>query len=62
MTTTWDKKLLYECVACVWLRFNIILVAFATFAELGFLTNVLTISIVLPIDSYKSFSLEFRRR
>ena len=54
MTTVWVRKLFYECVACVCLTFGTTYLAFAFFMALGLLMGVMTISIALPIDLYKS--------
>ena len=60
MTTCWEmttagcKKIFYECVACVCLTIGTIFLVIAFFMALGFLMGVLTISIALPIDLYKS--------
>ena len=48
------KNILYECVACVFLKFGIIFLVNAFFMALGFLVGVMTISFALPIDLYKS--------
>ena len=49
-----NKKILYECVACVCLTFGIIFLVIAFFIALGFLVGVMTISFALPIDLHKS--------
>ena len=54
MTIAWGKMILYECVACVCLTFGTIFLVIAFFMALGFLMGVMTISIALPIDIYKS--------
>ena len=57
MTKAGCKKTFYECVACVCLTFGIIFLLIAFFMAIGFLMGVLTISIALPIDLYKSLWL-----
>ena len=54
MTTAVCKMIFYECVACVCLTIGTIFLVIAFFMALGFLLGVLTISIALPIDLYKS--------
>ena len=54
MTMAWGKKIFYECVACVCLSFGTIFLAIAFFMALGFLMGVLTLSLALPIDLFKS--------
>ena len=50
----WCKKIFYEWVACVCLTIGTIFLVIAFFMARGFLLGVLTISIALPIDLYKS--------
>ena len=54
MTMACDKKIFYQCVACVCLRFGTIFLVIDSFVALGFLVDVMTISFALPYDSYKS--------
>ena len=54
MTMACSKKIFYECVACVCLTFGTIFLVIAFFLALGFLVGVMTISLALPIDFYKS--------
>ena len=54
MTTTWGKRLFYECVACVCLTFGTIVLVVAFFMAIGLLMGVMTESFALPIDLYKS--------
>ena len=49
-----EKKIFYECVACVCLTFGTIFLNIAFFMALGFLVGVMTISFELPVDLYKS--------
>ena len=48
------KKNFYECVACICLTFGTIFLVTAVFLAFGFLVGVMTMSIALPIDLYKS--------
>ena len=50
----WCKRFFYECVACVCLTIGTIFLVIAFFRALGFLLCVLTISLALPIDLYKT--------
>ena len=51
------KRLFYECVACVCLRIGTTFLLIAFFMALVFPMGVLTISIALPIDLYKSLCI-----
>ena len=50
----WGKKFFYECMVCVSLTFDTILLLIAFFMAIGFLMGVMTISFALPIDLYES--------
>ena len=54
MTMACEKKIFYQCVACVCLTFGTIFLIIAFFVALGFLVVVMTMSFALPIDLYKS--------
>ena len=49
-----DKKIFYECVACVCVTFGTKFLVISLVMALGFLMSVMTISFALPIDLYKS--------
>ena len=55
LTTTWSKKIFYECVACVCLTFGTIFLVIAFLTAIKFLMVVMTISFALSFDLYKSF-------
>ena len=48
----WVKKIFYESVASVFLRFRTIFQVIAFSMAIGFLMGVMTISFALPIDFY----------
>ena len=50
----WCKKMFYECVAPVCLKIGTIFLLIVFIMALGFLMGVLTISIAIPIELYKS--------
>ena len=54
MTMAWGEKIFHESVACVCLTFGTIFSLIAFFMAVGFLMGVMTRSVALPIDSYKS--------
>ena len=54
MTKACSKKIFNKCVACVCLTFGTIFSCIAFFMAIGFSMGVMTVSIELPIDLYKS--------
>ena len=50
----WDKKIFYECVACVCFTFGTIFLVIAFSMAIGFLVGVMTISYAQPIVIYKT--------
>ena len=50
----WGKKNFHDCVTCVCLTFGTTFLVIAFFMALGFLIGVMTISIALRSDFYKS--------
>ena len=58
MTKAWGKKIFYECVACVCLKFGTILLVIAFFMAIGFLMGVMTISIALQFIYTNLFGIQ----